>query len=169
MNCAALDFPHRSEFDRFLFTQLGEDRNGVPLSVVSLLARMNLDPWQEAQTLAQLPAEAAATRLAFSLDTLTDPLLRQLISELMVRRLLALLPKRAPVAVATPAASGHAVAAHDHATRIHTIVFITSTLVLLVGSQILAEHRFAPTARGVVPGSAAAAAPAPTLPISSGH
>ena len=48
-----------TEFDDFLFAPLGEDRNGVPLSIVSLLGRMDLDPWREADSLAGLPAEAA--------------------------------------------------------------------------------------------------------------
>jgi hypothetical protein len=66
-----------SEFDEFLFTPIGEDRNGLPLSVVSLFGRMNLDPWQEAGHLAALSADAAGKRLALSLDTLTDPTLRE--------------------------------------------------------------------------------------------
>lgn len=42
-----------SEFDAFLFAAIGEDRNGMPLSVVSFLARMDLDPWYEASSLAR--------------------------------------------------------------------------------------------------------------------
>jgi hypothetical protein len=169
MNSAAQDCPHRPEFDRFLFSPLGEDRNGLPLSVVSLLARMNLDPWQEAGALADLPAEAAARRLTFSLDTLQDPILRQTISETMVLRLLALLPGRSPAAVQTPAVSVAAVAAHGPAIRIPTIVFIVSAIVLIVGSQILAAHRSAPTQPGVLPGPAVLTAPAQALPTPSSH
>ena len=33
-----------SGFDAFLFAVIGEDRNGMALSVVSMLARMDLDP-----------------------------------------------------------------------------------------------------------------------------
>ena len=59
-----------SDFDAFLFAPLGEDRNGLPLSIVSLLARMDLDPWQEAACLAGLPAQAAAQKLATLLAAL---------------------------------------------------------------------------------------------------
>src|ERR1700692_127825 len=53
-----------SEFDNFLFAPIGEDRNGMLLSVLSALARLDVDPWQEAGVLAQLPGETAAQRLA---------------------------------------------------------------------------------------------------------
>ena len=36
------------EFDNFLFAPLGDDQNGPPLSVVSALAQLEVDPWQEA-------------------------------------------------------------------------------------------------------------------------
>jgi hypothetical protein len=169
MNSTTHDSPHRSEFDKFLFSLLGEDRNGLPLSVASLLARMDLDPWQEAGTLADLSAEAAAKRLTFSLDTLTDPVLRQSISESMVLRLLALLPGREPAAARKPSVSVDAVAAHDPAVRSQVIFLIASTIVLIVGSQILAAHRTAPTRPDVVPGPAVLTAPAQTPPTPSGH
>jgi hypothetical protein len=44
-----------SEFDNFLFASIGESRNGMLLSVLSALARLDLDPWQEAAELARLP------------------------------------------------------------------------------------------------------------------
>lgn len=93
--------PLGPELDKFLFTSLGDDCNGLPLSVVSLFARMDLDPWQEAGILAGLPRDAATKRLASSLDTLTDPQLRKTNSDATVQRLLALLP-RGRAAVRTP-------------------------------------------------------------------
>lgn len=53
-----------SEFDAFLFASIVEDGNGMLLSVLSALARLDVDPWQEAANLARLPAEAATKRLA---------------------------------------------------------------------------------------------------------
>jgi hypothetical protein len=138
-----------SEFDNFLFTALGVDQNGLPLSVVSLLARLNLDPWQEAETLAALSSEAAAKRLALSLDTLTDPTLRRGNSEATVLRLLALLPRRVAHTVDKTVASLGVVATTDSGARIAMIVVITSAI-FLVGSQILAAHR----AASILPGAA---------------
>jgi hypothetical protein len=156
---------HGSEFDSFLFTALGEDRNGLPLSVVSLLARMNLDPWQEAGTLATLPAEAAARRLTVSLDSLTDPIMRQSISETKVLRLLALLPRRAPPTAPAPLGGAQTDAVRRPGTRLRIIIFITSAIVL-VGAQIFVAHRNGPSHTGVVPGPAVPAVrpPPPTAP-----
>jgi hypothetical protein len=155
--------PLGSEFDKFLFAPLGEDQNGLPLSVVSLFARMNLDPWQEAENLAALPAEAAARRLALSLDTLMDPVLRHANTEPMVLRLLALLPRSEAAAVHTPVAGVGAAAAPDAGSRIGAIVIITSAIVLL-GSQLVAAHRDAPVPPGVAGGAVVPPVSSQTLP-----
>jgi hypothetical protein len=135
--------PLGSEFDAFLFAPLGEDRNGLPLSVISHLARMNLDPWQEAGDLAMLSTEAAARRLSGSLETLTDPRLRQASSRTVVLHLLALLPHPTPVAIQVPGAGITVVAPADFRARIGAAIVIMWAIVLL-GSQIIAAHRSAP-------------------------
>ena len=45
-----------AEFDKFLGAPIGEGRNGTPLSVLSALARLDVDPWQEAASLARMPS-----------------------------------------------------------------------------------------------------------------
>jgi hypothetical protein len=52
-----------SQFDRFLFAPLHENGE-TPLSVLSALARQDLDAWQEAARLAQLPKDHAVNSLA---------------------------------------------------------------------------------------------------------
>jgi hypothetical protein len=52
-----------SEYDAFLFAPLCED-DELPLSVLSVLARQDVDPWQEAERLAQLSEEHATNSLA---------------------------------------------------------------------------------------------------------
>jgi hypothetical protein len=52
-----------SAFNDFLFAPITDDQHGMPLSVLSALARLNFDPWQEAAGLALLPREAAIQRL----------------------------------------------------------------------------------------------------------
>jgi hypothetical protein len=49
-----------SQFDDFLFAPIGEEENGMLLSVVSALARLDLDPWQEAASLTGLPVPSDA-------------------------------------------------------------------------------------------------------------
>lgn len=52
------------EYNAFLYATIGADPSGSELTVLSAMARMNLDPWQEAAKLADLPAKAAAGKLA---------------------------------------------------------------------------------------------------------
>lgn len=42
------------KFDDFLFARI-EENGETPLSVLSVLARLGIDPWEEAASLAQLP------------------------------------------------------------------------------------------------------------------
>ena len=63
-----------------------------PLSVLSALARLDLDPWQEAAELAQLPRESATRRLASSIAALTDGPPLHLEHGIIAARLIALLP-----------------------------------------------------------------------------
>jgi hypothetical protein len=56
------------EFDEFLRAPICADRDGTGLSVLSALARLNVDPWQEATSLARMPREAAVVRLTALID-----------------------------------------------------------------------------------------------------
>jgi hypothetical protein len=51
------------EFDAFLFASLEEQGNGKPTSVLSVLARLDIDPWHEAAELARMPRGDARQRL----------------------------------------------------------------------------------------------------------
>jgi hypothetical protein len=55
--------PVHPEFDRFLFASVGEEVEGAPLSVLSALSRLDLDPRDEAARLSHLTKEAAAEQL----------------------------------------------------------------------------------------------------------
>jgi hypothetical protein len=60
------------EFDRFLFASVGEEAEGVPLSVLSALSRLDLDPRDEAARLSHLTKDAAAEQLAKMIARLSD-------------------------------------------------------------------------------------------------
>src|SRR4030081_4017491 len=64
--------PMRPEFDLFLFASVGEEAEGVPLSVLSALSRLGLDPRHEAARLSHLTKEAAADQLAKMIARLSD-------------------------------------------------------------------------------------------------
>jgi hypothetical protein len=44
-----------SQYDVFLFVEVGEQENGMTMSMASALIRLGLDPWDEAARLATLP------------------------------------------------------------------------------------------------------------------
>ena len=97
--------PLASEFDAFLFAPLGEDRNGAPLSVVSALARLNVDPWEEAAELARLPLDAATRKLTALIAALPVGSSARADPGTIAHRLVALLRSQpAPKRRSTPAA-----------------------------------------------------------------
>ena len=83
-----------SEFNDFLFAPIGEDKNGMLVSVLSGLARSDVDPWQEAAKLAQLPGEAATRELAALIGALPDRAASYQDPRTTATRLIALLPRR---------------------------------------------------------------------------
>jgi hypothetical protein len=92
-----------SELNGFLFADMGSEENGAPLSVLSGLTRLGIDPWVEGAKLARLPQEAAAHAL-----TPLIALFQQDRSDSEVRALAAhladLLPRPAPLSL--PAIGG---------------------------------------------------------------
>jgi hypothetical protein len=81
-----------AQFDKFLYAPLREDRNGTPLTVLSAFARLDVDPWQEAVSLARMPSHAAALRLTALIAALPDEPTQNM-SALSIADLVALLPK----------------------------------------------------------------------------
>jgi hypothetical protein len=82
-----------SEFDDFLCAPIGEEQNGMLLSVLSALVRLDVDPWQEAAKLAGLPGETATARLASLIAALPDRPLAHLDPRTIAARLIARLPR----------------------------------------------------------------------------
>jgi hypothetical protein len=144
-----------SDFDAFLFAPLGEDRNGLPLSIVSLLARMDLDPWQEAACLAGLPAQAAAQKLATLLAALPVPSVKPADPDTIATRLIALLPRR-PTPAGRELGMGRA-GATVHARIVMHVILFAIWLIWLLGMTALTGRRDAPT-------HADTHTPAPTAP-----
>ena len=56
--------PLRPEFDDFLFATVGDEVNGIPLSMISMLTQLGFDPWEEAAHLASLARREAMEKLA---------------------------------------------------------------------------------------------------------
>jgi hypothetical protein len=86
--------PLPSEFDGFLFAPVGEEGNDMPLSVLSALVRLGVDPWQEAARLTQLPKELATQSLASMIGNLPSGRWVPTDSRIIAARLVQLLPSR---------------------------------------------------------------------------
>jgi hypothetical protein len=56
--------PLRPDLDGFLFATVGDEIDEIPLSVISALTRLDLDPWQEAGRLSSLSNREAVEQLA---------------------------------------------------------------------------------------------------------
>jgi hypothetical protein len=84
-----------SEFDDFLYASIDDDFNGMPLSMLSALARLNVDPWEEAGRLARMPRDLAIGALATLLAALPQGLAERPDSGSLARRMVALLPQQA--------------------------------------------------------------------------
>lgn len=83
---------HRPELDDFLFAAIGEERNGMSLTVVSALGRLGLDPWMEADRFSAMSKTAAAQLLAPMLARLPEGLWPAADTQAIAGRLVKLLP-----------------------------------------------------------------------------
>jgi hypothetical protein len=84
----------RREFDDFLYAPIAAERDEMPLSVLSALARLDIDPWKEAAELSELPKFTAAQRLAALIAQLPGGRWTQADSRAIADRLIELLPRR---------------------------------------------------------------------------
>ena len=143
-----------TEFNAFLFAPVGEDRNGMPLSVLSALARQNVDPWQEAAELARLPEELSVRRLTALIGVLPEGPTPRQNPKTTAARLIALLPRVTGFEF-PPRADflGSAIVTR----RPSTILVVMFLLAVVLGTQVFA-------ARSNEPPKIASAR---TLPVSS--
>jgi len=82
-----------ASYEEFLFAQVCEEANGMRLSVLSALARMNVDPWEEATRLAAMPKAIAEKTLLSSLDLVSGKSWKSPEAAAIVARLVRLLPQ----------------------------------------------------------------------------
>ena len=83
-----------SDLNDFLFASVGDEQNGMPLSVISALTRLGVDPWEEASRLAALSKVLAAEALAPMIARLSIGRSQQSDNVAIAQRLVGLLPMR---------------------------------------------------------------------------
>ena len=126
------------EFDNFLFAPIGEDGNGMLLSVLSALARLDIDPWQEAAKLSGLPGAAATQRLASLIAALLNELSAHPDPATVAARLVALLPRPANPNIPSRAPPfGAGAVTHPQAIIYVYVIF----MVFALGAQWIAANR----------------------------
>jgi hypothetical protein len=85
-----------SGLNAFLFAEVGEELNGSPLTILSVLARLGKDPWAEAGKWVNMPRAAILERLTQSISQM--PLSPQALTDARATaaRLILLLPSHTP-------------------------------------------------------------------------
>jgi len=129
--------PLGPEFNDFLFAPIGEERNGMLLSVLSALARLDVDPWQEAAELAQLPRQTATQRLASLIAALPDGPSAHLDPGSIAARLIVLLPRGAGSNIA----SRETLLNDGAVTNSRTIMYVIIIAFMLGAQYIIASHQ----------------------------
>jgi hypothetical protein len=83
-----------SRYNQFLYAPICEKANGMQLSVLSALARMDVDPWDEATRLAAIPKAIAVRTLASTVGRVLGKSRNPSEMEVIAARLVQLLPQR---------------------------------------------------------------------------
>jgi hypothetical protein len=137
-----------SEYNAFLFAAVGEEKIGMPLTVLTALTRLGIDPWQEAARLADLSKEAALRTFAATIAKLPEGDWKAADSEAIAARLLSWLPGKSTKAVPAVAVK-RSLADKMKLGFAPWLVWGALTLaVLLVTVYLQADHNLEPAPRG---------------------
>src|SRR3546814_14616778 len=83
-----------SQFNDFLFAYVGEEKEGREVTVLSALARLGLDPWEEAARLSTLSEEAATSALTATIARVPEGNWRASDARAIALRLVDFLPSQ---------------------------------------------------------------------------
>jgi hypothetical protein len=158
-----------SEFDAFLFAPVGDEQNGMVLSVLSALARLDLDPWREAAELARMPKEAANQRLTSLIAALPGAPSTLLQPDTIADRLIALLPRGDISPVASRGKSLGADAAPNSQRAAKMIVMNLLLMAGMLCAQWVLANLKPPASADTIQAPASGAAASPISPSSPSH
>jgi len=109
----------------------------MTLSVLSALARLDVDPWKETAALSSMPKDRAQERLAALIASTTKNLATNLKSEAIAARLIALLPGASNFDTPAPISVVRAAAAQPS----KVIIALSIVAIVLIGSLVFTTHR----------------------------
>jgi hypothetical protein len=124
--------PHPPEFERFLYASVGDDRNGYAVTMLSALARLGFDPWNETAELIPLGREVAAERLGILLSKFRDVPALEHDHKKVGRELSKLLPERLSTRGQTGAAWGMTSGTANRNSGPSGIIWTIGALVLIM-------------------------------------
>jgi len=143
-------------FNVFLFATVCEERDGMPVSVISTLARLDLDPWAVAAELAQMPAGDATRRLSSLLAGIVDDPRAQPDRATIATRLVGLLPSSAKTEVPSrPEVAGGLTAAQPRALGLLCLALLVSMAISAAIASLAPGSRAAGSASAAMASTAA--------------
>ena len=116
----------------------------MPLSVLSALARLDVDPWEEADKLARLPGETATQRLASLIAGLPDWPSMHIDPRTIAARLIALLPRQARSGIPLGETLLNVGLATNSRAVIYMILINVIITIFMLGAQWIAASRQPP-------------------------
>lgn len=125
-----------SEFNDFLFASIGEEGNGMLLTVISALTRLDIDPWREAARLSKLSREMAAQALAPMIALLPVGHWALADAPEIAARLVAFLPRHDGANRASAISRGAAGKPNNRAN-----FFIYATLIAVTLLSVVVQHQ----------------------------
>jgi hypothetical protein len=126
-----------TEFNEFLFAPIGADASGTYLTVVSAFARLDLDPWVEAASLARLPGSIATQKLAELVSRFPEIPPVRVDSAKIAARLAALLPGRILGKIPAPRLSIQEL--HPAAKALMAPKFLLFLMFLTIGMMLVSQ------------------------------
>jgi hypothetical protein len=122
-----------TQFDSFLFAAIGESKEGMCITVLSALARLNVDPWRKAAELSRLPGDVAGQKLASLIATLPD-LRSANLEPGLIDRLVTLLPT-GKTALALEQTFGFGVVLNAR-----TLIIYVTLMAVIMGAEYVREN-----------------------------
>jgi hypothetical protein len=138
--------PVNSEFNDFLYALVGDEGNGMTLSVISALTRLDIDPWQEAARLSDLSKEKAVQALAPIIARLPGGQWADADTPNIAVRLAGLLPHHD-----SPTPSGLAVSIGSGKPHYQAIFLVLYVVGSVAASLFMAAQRPSPPGNSVAP------------------
>ena len=136
----------RTDLDAFLYAPIADDPNGMPLTMISALGRLGVDPWAEAADIHALSRESATEKVTSLLSAVPHGPSPGADTATLAARLVELLHSKPRVGAvltgAAPSASTSAIATFALQPRLTrwAIYSVVALTVLLVGQWALTDR-----------------------------